>query len=239
MSKDWEWVISKQFDVHPIKINSALVSAQNRKRLYWTNIGLVQYGLFGNMKCGIKQPKDKGILLKDILESNINFKNYNKKDVFIDYDYIVTVKSEITEKAKKDRKIQRQKTGKDYTKFSDKKFTPRNDSKSNCLTTVLKDNLVFKSHCLTATYYKGINVCHDIPRKQRTAIPVNYENKPDGTKHYKGIKYRKLTPIECERLQTVPDNYTNHVSDTQRYKMLGNGWTIDVICHILKHLNNE
>jgi site-specific DNA-cytosine methylase len=47
---------------------------------------------------------------------------------------------------------------------------------------------------------------------------------------------RRLTPIECERLQTVPDNYTNHVSDTQRYKMLGNGWTIDVIAHILSYL---
>jgi DNA-cytosine methyltransferase len=48
--------------------------------------------------------------------------------------------------------------------------------------------------------------------------------------------YRKLTPVECERLQTVPDNYTNHVSNSQRYKMLGNGWTVDVITHIFKHL---
>ena len=47
-------------------------------------------------------------------------------------------------------------------------------------------------------------------------------------------KVRRLTPIECERLQTVKENYTNHVSDSQRYKMLGNGWTVDVICHILK-----
>lgn len=52
-------------------------------------------------------------------------------------------------------------------------------------------------------------------------------------------KIRKLTPIECERLQTVPDNYTNHVSNTQRYKMLGNGWTVDVIAHIFNHLNRS
>ena len=51
------------------------------------------------------------------------------------------------------------------------------------------------------------------------------------------VYWRKLTPIECERLQTVPDNYTNHVSNTQRYKMLGNGWTVDVICHILKNMD--
>lgn len=50
------------------------------------------------------------------------------------------------------------------------------------------------------------------------------------------LTWRKLTPLECERLQTVPDNYTNHVSNTQRYKMLGNGWTVDVICHIFKNM---
>ena len=49
-----------------------------------------------------------------------------------------------------------------------------------------------------------------------------------------GMQWRKLTPLECERLQTVPDNYTNHVSNSQRYKMLGNGWTVDVITHIMK-----
>ena len=48
------------------------------------------------------------------------------------------------------------------------------------------------------------------------------------------MTWRKLTPLECERLQTVPDGYTAHVSNTQRYKMLGNGWTVDVITHIMK-----
>lgn len=55
--------------------------------------------------------------------------------------------------------------------------------------------------------------------------------------HYNGI--RRLTPIECERLQTVKEGYTAHVSDTQRYRMLGNGWTVDVIVHIFKHLKNQ
>jgi site-specific DNA-cytosine methylase len=50
-------------------------------------------------------------------------------------------------------------------------------------------------------------------------------------------RIRKLTPLECERLQTVPDNYTNSVSDSQRYKMLGNGWTIDVIAYIFSYIN--
>ena len=74
----------------------------------------------------------------------------------------------------------------------------RADDKSNCLTTVQKDNVVVE-----------------------------------------GMTWRKLTPLECERLQTVPDNYTNHVSKTQRYKMIGNGWTVDVIAHILKGVDNE
>jgi site-specific DNA-cytosine methylase len=53
------------------------------------------------------------------------------------------------------------------------------------------------------------------------------------------LTWRKLTPLECERLQTVPDNYTNHVSNTQRYKMLGNGWTVEVIKHIYRNMNYE
>ena len=76
----------------------------------------------------------------------------------------------------------------------------RLDEKTNCLTTVQKDNV-------------AVDVDHWL--------------------------YRKLTPLECERLQTMPDNYTNHVSNTQRYKMLGNGFTIDVICHLLKGMDCE
>jgi DNA (cytosine-5)-methyltransferase 3A len=72
MVEKWEKVLTKAIGVSPIKINSNLVSAQNRKRLYWTNIGLEPAGLFGEMVCAIKQPEDKGILLKDILQDNPN-----------------------------------------------------------------------------------------------------------------------------------------------------------------------
>jgi site-specific DNA-cytosine methylase len=80
------------------------------------------------------------------------------------------------------------------------KVEVREDDKSNCLTTVEKDNVV-----------------------------VNRDE----------YLWRKLTPLECERLQTMPDNYTNHVSKTQRYKMIGNGWTIDVIAHILNQVKAD
>ena len=85
-----------------------------------------------------------------------------------------------------------------------------------------------KSQCIDANYHKGAD-----NHGQRTLI-----NNPAAIVGRKldenGKHHRKLTPIECERLQTVPDNYTNHVSNTQRYKMLGNGWTVDVIAHIFK-----
>ena len=146
-------------------INSALVSAQNRQRYYWTNIEKIE------------QPKDKGILLKDILEDNIsNLDKFKLSDEAINY-------------------MSRLRNGK-----------PRWEYHINPL-----DG---KAACLTANMYKGV---------------------PYGV-----IKelYRKLTPLECERLQTLPDSYTDGVSNSQRYKMLGNGWTVDVISHILKGLKN-
>lgn len=118
-----------------------------------------------------------------------------------------------------------------------------------------------KSFCIDANYFKGGNLKSYFEKHRRQLVfqinnskesagkqPYNqnriYYNKgksaaltasfADRTKVGDEFGYRKLTPIECERLQTVPDNYTNHVSNTQRYKMLGNGWTVDVIAHIFK-----
>ena len=76
MKKEFEIIISKYMGVTPIEINSALLSAQNRLRLYWTNIANEPFGLFGDMQCTIPQPKDKGILLRDILQSNVADKYY-------------------------------------------------------------------------------------------------------------------------------------------------------------------
>lgn len=191
MKKTSQAIITEFLGVEPIEINSALVSAQNRKRLYWTNIP------------GITQPEDKGILLKDILEDGsekigASRGRYNE-------DGTISQKLEI-----------------------------RKDEKSNTITSVQKDNYVIrgvvknrgelkerneKSMCLDANYYKGAD-----NHGQRTLLTTD------------GLTYRKLTPLECERLQTVPDGYTNHVSNSQRYKMLGNGWTVDVIAHILKNM---
>ena len=76
MGDKWELILSKAIGVKPIEINSSLVSAQNRRRLYWTNIGMKPSGLFGDLESFIAQPKDKKILLKDILENQVDKKYF-------------------------------------------------------------------------------------------------------------------------------------------------------------------
>ncbi len=176
MGVKWEKILSKAIGVKPIMINSSLVSAQNRQRLYWTNIGLEPQGLFGDLESTIQQPKDKGILLKDILETEVDAKYY-LSDKLIKW---------LEKHSLKRGNPFKKKTGED------------------------------KSCCLTSSGLSKTNLSTDY---------IVYSN-----------KIRRLTPIECERLQTVKDNYTNYVSDSQRYKMLGNGWTVDVIAHILNYI---
>lgn len=211
MKKEHELVISKYLGIDPIEINSSRVSAQNRQRLYWTNIGAESYGLFGDIECKIPQPKDKEILLKDILQENVDEKYYlkNPKLGFSGLDLSGkgnTLRSSghasQTDKhnfdlicvASRGRNPENPKSRKSGLE-TEQQIEPRLDGKTNCLTSVGKDNLVLSSH-----------------------------------------RIRRLTPIECERLQTVPDNYTAHASDSQRYKMLGNGWTVDVISHIFGYM---
>ena len=186
MKKEFEQFINNLFGIEPILINSALVSAQMRKRLYWTNIGgLIKSDLFGACKPNISQPKDKGMLLKDILEDKKQMQTAVITGGALQSRYTdPNIKGVILEKV-----IER--------------LEPNNIPKSNAITTVGKDSVVV----------------------YRNQMQISEDN----------IAWRKLTPIECERLQTLPDNYTEGVSNSQRYKMLGNGWTVDVIAHILAH----
>ncbi len=207
MKKEFEQVITEHLGVEPIFINSALVSAQNRKRLYWTNLP------------NIEQPNDKEILLQDIVEDGGVLKE--KSQTILSTLYKENAKSMVTRNkqgllvlcgAMRGRYVVdgKRQDGKIKTAgLTRQRIEVRYDGKTNALTTVQKDN----------------NVVYE----------------PDGRPYYEidGIRFRKLTPTECERLQTVPDGYTDCVSDTQRYRMLGNGWTVDVIAHIFKGLLNE
>lgn len=234
MKKESEDVITKYLGVKPIMINSALVSAQNRQRLYWTNIP------------GITQPEDKGILLKDILEDGYVTDEMTTKD---NKSYAITatyngavVENSITRKQRtmiaKIEKPIRVGTAVDIKGYDILKRVYSPDGKSPTLTTMQGGHREPKIICgaYRGRYNQDGSIKQNLELrkddKTNSLTTVQKDNVLITDKSY----WRKLTPIECERLQTVPDNYTKGVSNTQRYKMLGNGWTIDVIAHIFKNI---
>lgn len=219
MSEKWEKAITKVIGVKPICINSALVSAQNRKRLYWTNIGLEidNTDLFGGMKSIIPQPQDKGILLKDILEKNVDEKYNLSKKMLSCFD---------------NHKKQQQLKGNCFG------FEPSNgNKKANSLTTRNgsrpDDNYIIEG----CDYRKDEGFRIRAGGKTGTLAARARTDESCGQLVKIETNIRKLTPIECERLQGFPDDYTKGVSNSQRYKMLGNGWQVDTIKHIFKYLN--
>ena len=201
MKKEHELVISQYMKVAPIEINSALVSAQNRVRLFWTNITITE------------MPIDKGILLKDIIEIGEPIKD--KSQTILATLYKENAKSMIKRnKAGLLVKMSSENPRIKELSITDRGIRPhRNDKRKSGISKIGTIHYPdTKSYTITANHAP----------KVLTEI----------------IGWRKLSPIECERLQTVPDNYTQCVSDTQRYKMLGNGWTVDVIAHIFGSLLN-
>lgn len=164
MRKEILDAISNELGVNPIRINSKLVSAQNRDRFYWANFH-------------IDTPTDKNICLADVLE----------------YGY-----------ADRD-----------------------------------------KSYCIDANYYKGGNFEQYFIKSRRQIVFTNEFSEQTRLLCLKNPKSmdkdiaRKLSPVECERLQTIPDDYTLGISNTQRYKALGNSWTVDVIAHIFRCMVKE
>jgi DNA (cytosine-5)-methyltransferase 3A len=263
MKKEFEIIISKHMGVAPIEINSALLSAQNRVRLYWTNIANEPYGLFGDMQCMIPQPKDRGVLLRDILESDVPDKYYLSEKML---DWLTKHSEKRGRKFKKldgNQKANcftttegKQHLSKNYICVASREQNPENpksresglnteqmlkprfDGKTNFLTSVRKDNLVMQ---LNSSKESGGVQPYQQNRVYHTdgISPALMAQMSCGTHAIleKGTAIRRLTPIECERLQTVPDGYTSCVSDSQRYKMLGNGWTIDVIAHIFSFMS--
>lgn len=272
-----------------IMINSALVSAQQRKRYYWTN-------------WHVEQPQDKGILLKDVLEngSGVDVSQYgtnwhkttDKSSTLMARDYKgfgnqcqTGVAVPCAMRTRED----------ELGKF--KRVEAKGDGKANSLTSVYTDSMVAmpvpeatkkgfteinqgdcvnltqlssktrrgrsmkdKSNCLTAgecQFYQyvepvrigeleglGKGQANRIYSVRGKSVCLNANGGGGGAKTglYKvdlpdgDYIIRKLTPVECERLQTLPDNYTSGVSSTQRYKAIGNGWTVDVIAWIFSQL---
>jgi DNA (cytosine-5)-methyltransferase 3A len=220
MAEKWRKIITQTLNIRPIMINAALVSAQNRERLFWTNINAEPDGLFGELYCKIPQPKDREILLKDILETDVDEKYYLSERAL---EYV---------------------------------------SRTEMNQRFVQNDTDEKGGCVTANYHKGVpyNVLNCTKKDTYIQWDKNglghnsqdqrafYEDGKCGNLGSEGShsqpkvlnnsRIRRLTPIECERLQCVPDLYTAHVSDSQRYKMLGNGWNVDVITHIFGFLNS-
>jgi len=334
MKKEYQDVISGYLGVEPIEINSALVSAQNRKRLYWTNIP------------NVTQPEDKGIMLKDIiLEAGAFGVTYNRKDkiksLYLEKAHCIsasdwrglnrnqnqpaifeTIKEYIIpfDKALKIMEGECKKGkicefgnggqgnggqgnrvysihGKSVTlcglgggrgaktglylfgnitpneqelisyennevkirQATKKGYDIANDCDSinfSCPNSNTRRGRVGKGKANTLDTQCNQGVCiKEEPYLFGCITPDRINKRQDGQRFNDGKKFytltaqdkhgilvegyiRKLTPVECERLQTMPDNYTAGVSNSQRYKMLGNGWTADVISHILSFMPN-
>lgn len=190
MKKEWEDIITNILGVEPIEINSSLVSAQNRRRLYWTNIS------------NVTLPKDKNITLEDILED-------------IEFPNPTAIRGRRLNKAtivgrRLDKNGHRKDTDKTIPITQCLEVRATNTDKSNCLTTVDKDNVL-------------------------TPLPIGRH--PDAFKN--NLPFRYYTTKEMCRLQTVPDDFLNMIPDSAARKALGNGWTVDVIAHIFSFLPDE
>lgn len=252
--------ITEILGVPPILINSSLVSAQSRQRYYWTNIPNIQ------------QPQDRGIVLRDILETETderpvkdtkrNQRHYKKEDekslcmTATMYKGAGNNGMTLVPIKPKQVGIATDIKGHDILRrvYSQDGKSPTLNSmgggnrepkvavsskrheiiEKNLGDRITDDTLIIgssqknaylgkdKSSSLTEAMGKGGG--HVPMVRGKDSVAVNED-----------LTWRKLTPLECERLQTVPDNYTNHVSNTRRYAMLGNGWTVEVIKHILSN----
>jgi DNA-cytosine methyltransferase len=321
MGAKWEKVLSEAIGIYGVHINSALVSAQNRKRIYWTNIRVKEVGLFGELHSDIPQPEDRGILLKDILEDEVDEKYYLSDKMLGWLDKHSEKRGVEVKKLDGEQKAGcltataqvKQNLSTDYVcvamrgrgENNEQTLEPQPSGKSNSLTSVQKDNLVMqlkqindrvddvsfneegirphrndakksgiqelgtigmentKSSCVTSVHSPKILVpeatakgyerteiksgtwrthedgrgFREIKSGKAACVPARAREDGSGQNVAQiGTRIRRLTPVECERLQTVEDNFTACVSDTQRYKILGNGWTIDVIAHIFRYI---
>lgn len=243
MKREYLRIISEQCGVFPVRINSALVSAQNRDRWYWTNVRTRLEGLFGELHSDIPQPADKGIFLRHILEKEVPQKYY------------------LSDKAVKS--VTNPKRQGVYAEVNE-----TGDGKAKCLTANYDKGRTgtFIIQCPRGNnkggdhYDKAPTLSANAWEQNNLVIQLNTSKESGGIQPYQQNRVydpagkspallaemscgshaialsetiRRLTPTECARLQTIPAWYEWIVSDTQIYKMLGNGWTVEAIRHIL------
>lgn len=251
MSKEAKETITKElFGVEPVMINASLVSAQNRKRLFW--VGKLVGDTY--QKVEISQPEDRGILLKDILEENVDEKYYLNESA------VKTINRNFGSKGKtlninaENSLIEKITYPSRINQIEDAKKCPTLTSSMGTgggnVPVIIKGycELDGKAKPMTATMYKGfgndgvtvVNSFNTRIFEEKSGTIGTHNGATNKQGHqvvdgkFSGI--RKLTPVECERLQGLPDNHTEGVSNTQRYKTLGNAFNVDVVAHIIKEL---
>lgn len=214
MKKEFADIITERLGVEPIEINSNLLSAQNRKRIYWTNIP------------GVALPEDKGIMLADIVHENEPNCSMDLEPLKVPFSDALQIL---------DKEVYEGKIG----------FF-RQDSQANRVYSIHGKAVTLCGEAGVGAAKMG-QYLFGCLTPDRTNKRQRGQRFNDGKKFYTltaqdkhGVLIdgyiRKLTPIECERLQTLPDGYTEGIKDPQRYKCLGNGWTVDVIAYILQGL---
>lgn len=258
MKREYEQVISDTLGIKPVMINSALVSAQNRVRLYWSNIRTAPDGLF-EIKTDIPRPKDRGLLLRDILEDDVDEKYFlsHRQWVWLQQHsdktgnpFKLLTKNDKTRCLTATAQVKVNLSA-DYILVDTKGKPRKNQSKASCLTVgghgagnhSDMDILIIQR----PRQVHQINPCTESRNKQPYQQNRVYD--ADGimpslcSAHagyaplvYTGEIVRRITPTEAARLQTIPEWYKWECSATQQYTMLGNGWTVEVIKHIFSFL---
>ena len=205
-------IITEALGVEPIMINASLVSAQNRKRLFWTNIP------------GVTQPEDKGIVLKDIL---LDRDTDDLKSLCVTATYYKKNARDFLKKST----VQMVRIG-DIGSNAQAHRVYSTEGKSVALS-ALGGGQGAKTGLYLVQKGRGKNKGGNHHEKSPTVTCNSFEHNNHITD---GSMLRKLHPIECERLQGMPDNYTEGVSNTQRYKICGNAFNVDVVTHILSFM---
>lgn len=257
MKKSHLEVISRYTGVFPVRINSNLVSAQNRDRWYWTNVKTKEVGLFGEVYSDIPQPKDRGILLRDILEKDVAEKYYLSDKAL---SGMIHHKENNQSKgngfgasysdgnSKSNTLLSRYyKDGKEQLIIQLGRGFNKGGLHQDKTPTLTKNSWEQNNLLVTEASHKGYSEirpseCFDAENpksKTRRGRKMEFKAnclmaaKTNFMQYTADYQIRRLTPTECARLQTIPDWYEWICSDTQIYKQCGNGWTIEVIKHIL------
>lgn len=239
-------VITDYLGVYPVFIDSSLVSAQMRKRLYWSNIRTRQEGLWGDIHTDIPQPKDRGLCIKDVLEDNVDDKYFltNRGIEFLKRHSEKNNRGIVVLDNNDKSRCLSVSNIKNYTLDSNYILQrPRGENKGGLFAhkspTVTSYSYEQNNFVVRGGTFVGFGGLHfrEFAGDKFGTLTSRAREDGSGQPCLQGVGFiRRLTPKECARLQTVPEWYRFDCSDSQIYKMLGNGWTVEVIKHIFSYL---